>query len=335
MIVKKIQKLYNKIMQKFLFIKPAHIEDEYLRYNTQEDILSLEQTLIKIYRDISIDICSITFDNEWLIHGRKINPELRLESYDRVFIFIHNSDKTIDIAKANTKLFSNKCTYLYKVEDNMFHHAERLENHVNINNTSNIKIKFPAQKHINIKKYNDDLVTTPEIVGKYMRQLFLPIHTLPTHHSIHRAHKDINLSYNANEFIENLDRLRHKYNELTFREYIDGRHVYMAVIPDFRDEEYYLCLPLIEKNVNGVSMFDVAHLNMIEKEGVKNITENLSKICFPKQAVVYKLSLHGKRGIFIQHTSSVLTYLLYYPDFIFETAGSLGIDIEEFVNKIF
>ena len=43
-------------MQKFLFIKPAHIEDEQVRYHTGEDILSLEQTLIKIYKDINIDI---------------------------------------------------------------------------------------------------------------------------------------------------------------------------------------------------------------------------------------------------------------------------------------
>ncbi len=322
-------------MQKFLFVKPAHIEDEYLRYNTQEDILSLEQTLIKIYKDISIDICSVTLDNEWLIHGRKITPEIKLKTYDRVFVFVHNSDKVIDFAKNNVRLFAHKYTLLYKVEDQLFHHAERLQKHVNIHNTENYKIKFPHQIHINSKELNDNAVTSGEIAGKYMRQLFLPIHTLATHHSLHRSHKDINLSYNIFEFIENIDKLRHLHNELTFREYIDGKHIYIAVIPDFRDKDYYLCLPLIEKNVNGVSMFDVANLSMIEKEGVKNIAENISKICFPKQAVVYKLSLHNRRGIFIQHTSSVLTYLLYYPDFIFETAGSLGIDIEEFVGKIF
>lgn len=322
-------------MQKFLFIRPAHIEDEYLRYNTQEDILSLEQTLIKIYRDVSIDICSVTLDNEWLIHGRKITSEIKLKSYDRVFVFVHNADKVNDFVKNNVRLFAHKYTYLYKIEDQIFHHADRLEKHVQIHNTENYKIKFPHQIHIDTKKYNEDTITTGEIVGKYMRSLFLPIHTLPTHHSRHRAHKDINLSYNVFEFIENLDNLRHKYDELTFREYIDGRHVYIAVIPGFRDKDYYLCLPLIEKNINGNSVFDIAHLSMIEKEGVKNIAENISKICFPKQAVVYKLSLHDRRGIFVQHTSSVLTYLLYYPDFIFESAGSLGIDIEEFAEKIF
>jgi len=82
-------------------------------------------------------------------------------------------------------------------------------------------------------------------------------------------------------------------------------------------------------------MFEVARLSIFEKEGIKNVATNISKVCFPKQPVVYKLSVHKKRGVFVQSTSSILTYLLYYPDFIFETVGSLGIDIEEFVNKIF
>lgn len=322
-------------MQKFLFIKPAQIDDEYLRYNTQEDILSLEQTLIKIYRDVSIDICSVTLDNEWLINGRKITPEVKLKSYNRVFVFVHNIDKVFDNVKDNIRLFAHKKTYLYRAEDHLFHHAEKLQKHVEINNTSNIKIKFPHQIHINIKDYNDEAVTTGEIVSRYMRKLFLPIHTLSTNHNKYRTHKDINLSYNAIEFMENLDNLRHKHDELTFREYIDGKHIYVAVIPDFRDKDYYLGLPLIEKNINSVSIFDVANLSMLEKEGVKNMAENLSKICFPKHPVVYKFSLNNRRGIFVQHTSSILTYLLYYPDFIFETAGSLGIDIEEFVEKIF
>lgn len=322
-------------MQKFLFIKPASMEDEYLRYNTQEDILSLEQTLIKIYKDISIDICSVTQDGEWLIQGRKITPEVRLKSYNRVFIFVHNIDKVIDNVKDTVRLFSHKNTYLYKAEDNIFHHAQKLENHVKINNIENIKIKFPAQKHIDIKRYNDEAITTGEIVGEYMRQLFLPIHTLPTHHSFYKAHKDINLSYNAAEFVENLDNLRHKYNELTFREFIDGQHVYVAVIPGFREEDFYICLPLVEKKVNNTEMFEIARLSIFEKEGIKNVVTNMSKICFPKQPVVYKLSIHNRRGIFVQHTSSILTYLLYYPDFVFETIGSLGLDIEEFVEKIF
>lgn len=335
LIVKKPKKLYNKHMQKFLFIKPAHIEDESIRISTADDMLSLEQTLIKIYKDINIDICSVTLDSEWLIHGRKITPEVKLKSYDRVFVFVHNVDKTIDNIKQNVKLFSNKHTYLYKAEDHMFHHAEKLSELVKINNTASFKIKFPHQIHVNIKEYNDLAITTGEIVSKYMRQLFLPIHTLSTKHSKHKSHKEINLSYNAKEFVENIDKLRHRFDELTFREYINGAHVYVAVIPDFKGEDFYLGLPLVEKNINGVEMFDTANISMIEKEGVKNVATNVSKISFQKQAVVYKLSVHPKRGVFVQHTSSLLTYLLYYPDFVFETAGSLGLDIEEFVDRVF
>jgi len=322
-------------MQKFLFIKPAHIEDAYLRHNVQEDIISLEQTLIKIYKDIDIEICAVSMESEWLMHGRKITPEIKLKSYDRVFVFVHNIDKAIDNIKQNTKLFAKHSTFVYKAEDEIFHNAEKLEALVKINNTENFKIKFPHQIHINAKEYNENAVTTGEIVAKFMRQLFLPIHTLETKHSKYKNHKNINLSYNAPQFIENIDSLRHTFDELTFREYIQGHQVYVAVIPDFKGEDFYTFLPLVQKDVNGIAMFDVANLSMLEKEGVKNVVTNISKISFHNQPVVYKLSIHPKRGIFVQHTSSLLTYLLYYPDFVFESAGSLGLDIEEVVNKIF
>lgn len=322
-------------MQKFLFIKPAYIYDEAMRVNTQDDILSLEQILIKIYKDIDIEISSVTQEGEWLMRGRKITPEIKLKSYDRVFVFVHNIDKTIDNIKQNTKIFAKQVTFLYKAEDEIFHNAEKLAELIKINNTENYKIKFPHQIHINIKEHNDNAITTGEIVSKYMRQLFLPIHTLETKHSKHKNHKNINLSYNAKEFIENLDMLRHRFDDMTFREYIDGKHVYIAVIPDFKDEEFYTFLPLVEKDINGISMFEVANLSMIEKEGVKNVATNVSKISFQNQAVVYKLSVHPKRGVFVQHSSSLLTYLLYYPDFVFEIVGSLGLDIEDFVSKVF
>lgn len=322
-------------MQKFLFIKPAYVENEAEKYDIAHDILSLEQTLIKIYKDISIDICSVTLDNEWLISGRKIDIKNILKKYNRKFVFVHNVDKVFSLIKDNLKHFSDKNTFLYKQEDNLFHHAKKLEEFININNTENYKIRFPHQKHINIKAYNDDAITTDQIVGEYMRQLFLPIHTLPTNFSKHKAHKETNLSYNAQEFIENLDKLRHIYDELTFREYIDGNHIYIAVIPDYKDQDYYLGLPLILKKVNDIEMFDIANISFIEKEGVRNLVTNISKICFNNQAVVYRLSVHKKRGIFVEHTSSLLTYLLHYPDFVFETVGSLGLDIEDFVDRIF
>ncbi|MBC7982088.1 hypothetical protein H7X65_03360 [Candidatus Parcubacteria bacterium] len=322
-------------MQKFLFIKSAHIDDEATRYSVQEDITSLEQTLIKVYKDIDIDICAVTTDSEWLMHGRKITPEIKLKSYDRVFIFVHNIDKAIDNIKENTKLFSKNATFLYKAEDEVFHNAQKLEELVRINNTENFKIKFPHQIHINAREYNENATTTGEIVSKYMRQLFLPIHTLETRHSKHKNHKNIKLSYNAKEFIGTVDELRHKFDDLTFREYIEGYQVYVAVIPDFKDEDFYTFIPLVEKDVNGIPMFEVASLSMLEKEGVKNVVTDISRISFQKQPVVYKLSVHKKRGIFVQHSSSLLTYLLYYPDFVFETVGSLGLDIEEFLAKIF
>ncbi len=322
-------------MQKFLFIKPAHIDDEATRYNVQEDIVSLEQTLIKAYKDIDIEICAVTADSEWLMHGRKITPEIKLKKYDKVFVFVHNIDKAVDNIKENTKLFAKQATFLYKAEDEIFHNAEKLEELVRINNTENFKIKFPHQIHVSTKEYNENATTTNQIVAKFMRHLFLPIHTLETKHSKHKNHKNINLSYNAQEFVENIDSLRHKFDELTFREYIEGYQVYVAVIPDFKGEEFYTFIPLIEKDVNGIPMFEVAPLSMLEKEGVRNIVKNISKISFQRQPVVYKLSVHKKRGIFVQHSSSLLTYLLYYPDFVFESVGSLGLDIEQFLAKIF
>ncbi len=322
-------------MQKFLFIKSAHIDDEATRYNVQEDITSLEQTLIKVYKDIDIEICAVTANSEWLMHGRTITPEVKLKNYDRVFVFVHNIDKAIDNIKENTKLFAKQVTFLYKASDEIFHNAQKIEELVKINNTENYKIKFPHQIHINTKEYNDNATTTGEIVSRYMRLLFLPIHTLETKHSKHKNHKNINLSYNALEFIKNIDTLRHTFDELTFREHIPGHQVYVAVMPDYKGEEFYTFIPLIEKDVNGIAMFEVAPLSMLEKEGVRNIVTNISKISFQSQPVVYKLSVHKKRGIFVQSSSSMLTYLLYYPDFVFESVGSLGLDIEEFINKVF
>ncbi len=322
-------------MQKFLFIKSAYIPEESLRISVQDDILSLEQTIIKIYKDIDIDISSVTQDGEWLIHGRKMTPEVKLKSYDHVFVFVHNIDITIDNIKQNTKLFAKQVTFLYKAEDEIFHNAQKLAELIKINNTENFKIRFPHQIHVNIKEHNDNAITTGEIVSKYIRQLFLPIHTLETKHSKHKNHKNINLSYNSIEFINNLDMLRHRYDDITFREYIEGKQVYIAVIPDFKNEDFYTFLPLTNKKVNEIEMFEVANLSMIEKEGVKNVVTNISKISFQKQSVVYKLSVHPKRGIFVQHSSSLLTYLLYYPDFVFETVGSLGLDIEEVAAKVF
>lgn len=322
-------------MQKFLFIKPAYISDENIRINTQSDILSLEQTLIKIYKDIDIDICSVTIDDEWLINGRKIIPEFKLKNYERVFVFVHNLDKIIDNIKHDIKHFADKYTFLYKAEDEIFHNAKRLAELIKINNIDNFNIKFPQQIHVDIKEHNDNAVTTGEIVSKYMRHLFLPVHTIETKHSKHKNHKNINLSYNAKEFAENIDNLRHHYDELTFREYINGQHIYIAVIPDFNNQEFYTSLPLIEKNINGIEMFDVANLSENEKKEVNNTAINISKISFTSQSVVYKLSVHARRGVFVQHSSSLLTYLLYYPDFIFEVVGSLGLDIEKFVHKIF
>ena len=322
-------------MQKFLFIKSAHIADEATRYNVQEDITSLEQTLLKVYKDIDIEICAVTANSEWLMHGRKITPEIKLKRYDRVFVFVHNIDRAIDNIKENTKLFAGQSTFLYKAEDEIFHNAQKIEELVKINNTENYKIKFPHQIHINAKEYNENAITTGEIVSKYMRQLFLPIHTLETRHSKYKNHKNINLSYNTLDFIKTIDELRHKFDNITFREYIEGQQVYVAVIPDFKGEDFYTFIPLIVKDINGISMFEVGPLSVLEKEGVKNIVTNISKISFQKQPVVYKLSVHKKRGIFVQHSSSLLTYLLYYPDFVFETVGSLGLDIEEFMAKIF
>lgn len=319
---------------KFLFVKSAHIEDEMARYNVGADILSLEQSLIKIYKDISIDICAVTTDGEWLMHGRKITPEIKLKSYDRVFVFVHSNDQVSTNVKENLKLFANKYTFLYKAEDEVFHNSEKLAELIRINNTENFKIRFPTQKHIDMKAYNENGTTTHEIVAKYMRDLFLPIHTLETNHSKHKNHKNINLSYNAKEFIENIDMLRHRFDEMTFREYIDGQQVYVAVVPGYRDEDFYVCIPLVEKTVNDIAMFEVANLNMIEKEGVKNIATNISKISFHNQPVVYKLTVHKKRGVFVQHSSSLLTYLVNYPDFVFETVGSLGLDVEEFMERI-
>lgn len=319
----------------FLFVKPAHIGDEMTRHTVAEDILSLEQTLIKIYKDVHIDICAVTVEHEWLIHGRKITAETKLKSYDRVFSFVHNVDPVATNVKETLKLFAHTYTHLYKAEDEIFHNSEKLAELIKINNTENFAIRYPTQKHVNMKEYNDQAVTTLEIVARHMRDLFLPIHTLETNHSKHKNHKHINLSYNAKEFADNLDQLRHRFDEMTFREYIDGQQVYVAVIPNYKDGDFYVCLALVEKTVNDIAMFEVANLNMIEKEGVKNIAKNISKISFPHQAVVYKLTVHKKRGVFVQHSSSLLTYLLWYPDFVFETAGSLGLDIEEFAHKFF
>lgn len=310
---------------RILYLKKAHIEDEYVRRSLIDDMAAFENVTSNIFPEVSADVCAITDDGEWLVQGHRVNPQVFLLEYEYVLVFIHAVDKAYDRAAAELSAYSKNVFFIYSVSDALFHNAERLHGLIKANSLHS-RIKFPHQKHIDVKAYNEAFTPVEDIVRSHVRELFLPIHIVDTDHrkQIPVMHtKD--LAYTPNEFAEKLHDRRHRSNSLTFREHINAPTVYVMTIPSFRHQKVYTTIPLVYKDVDGVGYWDTVRLTDKEREEIAYTVEQVSSLAFPKQSVVYALSVHPKRGVFIQSTAPLFDYMIHHPGFFFAVASESGI----------
>lgn len=315
-------------MPRILSIKKAFVEDEILRFAILDDMALLERFLTELYTGsvVDFDICGVSEDREWLVKGKTIRPEIQLAEYDAVFVFVHSHDRDFDYIKHVLKAVHIKVSYIYERADQLFHHAERLESLVKTHRSLTYPVKFPHQKHIDIKSYNAKFVPVEDIVKEYYRNLFLPIEVVSTDH---RGHiKEVNgIAYAQNpaDFAELIHSTRHTSDGLTFREQISDVHIYIVTIPDFRKEKIYTTLALIRKPVNGLHIWDVFRSAEKERKDIINTVKAVSGIAFTHRPVVYTLAIHQKRGVFIKSTNDLLFFAMHHPDFFFDLTKENGI----------
>lgn len=310
---------------RILYLKKAYIADEHERRSLVDDMAAFENILTNIFPTISSEVCSITEDGEWLMHGRRVNPQAMLLDYEYVCVFIHGADSAYDRASAELSAHSKNNFFIYDVSDRLFHNAERLHGLIK-HNKLNASVKFPHQRHANMKAYNDDVTPVEDIVRAHVRELFLPIHIVETDHrkQIPLIHTKT-LAYTPNEFANILHERRHSSDSLTFREHIVGPTVYVIAIPGFRKQKVYTTIPLHYKEVNGAGYWDHIHLTTTENKNVTDAVEQVSSIAFSKQVVVYTLAIHPKRGVFIQSTAPLFDYMIHHPGFFLAAATESGI----------
>ncbi|MEN9604427.1 MAG: hypothetical protein RJB39_112 [Candidatus Parcubacteria bacterium] len=306
---------------RILYLKKAYIEDEYVRQALHDDMAAFKNTTEAIFPDVISEVCAITEEGEWLMHGKRVDPAIFLIDYEYVVVFIHIGDRIYDIASAALSAYSKNNFFIYSVSDTLFHNAERLHNLI-----KTLDVKFPHQKHINMKDYNERVISTEDIVRAHVRDLFLPIHIVDTDHrkqipTMHTKH----LAYTPNEFAEILHAKRHQSNALTLREHIVAPTVYVLAIPGLRHKKIYTTIPLIYKEIEGAGFWDTTQLSTKEREAVIGVVEQVSSLAFNKQLVVYALSVHPKRGVFIQSTAPLFDYMIHHPGFFFGAATESGI----------
>ncbi len=267
-----------------------------------------------------------------MIRGKSIDPAMMLTQYEYIIVCIHGGDVAYDRAVAQLSTCTGNVFFLYNVSDSLFHHAERLHTLIQ-HNLVRGSVKFPHQKHVHMKAYNDAVTSAEDIARAHVRELFLPIQIVDTHHRrqvpmIHNAR----LAYTPNEFVALIHQHRHDSDSLTLREHISGSTVFVATIPGFRGQNMYTTIPLIYKVVNGVGYWDTVKLSHDERSSLHQTVTDVSSLVFTKQVVVYALSIHPRRGVFIQSTAPMFDYMIHHPDFFFAVASESAIaPVELFV----
>jgi hypothetical protein len=160
--------------------------------------------------------------------------------------------------------------------------------------------------------------------------VFLPVHIVP---SLYRRYvPDLHhpkLAYNHTELADFIDQLRHTNQHITLREYIQGDNVYVVSLPKFRNENVYVSMPIVTKDVEGLIHFQEAQLSVSQKEEIHRVVTDISRILFNKNPVIYKLKVHGKRGVFVEATMPAFFFLLQNHDFLFAFSGSHGVSVED------
>lgn len=328
--------------QRFLIIKQAFVEDVLKKQSIQSDIVLLSFLIKKIYPEGHIDTCSITEDNEWLIDGRKIKPEIKLKDYEVVYICIHNNDSVYDSAHLLAKAATSRHTSFYNATDNIFHHAERLAEMMALHgDISSVKVKIPHQIHVDVEPLNDDFISSDDIARKHLRNLFLPIHVMETASHDYLKEKNPfltienkNLANNLAEFTEHIDKVRHKSKKITFREHIKGPEVFCISVPHFRNQKIYTSLSFEHKEVGGKFYWENSRLAKNHQKEIGEVVGHVSSILFPDQVAVYALSVHPKRGVFVQYTLPLLHFSLQHPDFLLTLSSENGISATELFLKL-
>ncbi len=314
-------------MPRILSIKKAFVEDEGIRFAILDDMALLERFLTEVYAGtvVDFDTCGVSTDKEWLIKGRPIHPETTIGDYDSVFVFIHSNDSDFDYVKHILKTTRAKVVYMYDYADTLFHHAERLESLMRTHRSLVYPVKFPHQKHVDLTSYNDTFKSVEDIVRDYYRSLFLPIEVVDTDHKKHPQQLDIAVLENPTAFAEEIHKKRHISDKLTFREHISPVHVWVVVIPNFRNERLYTTIALTRKKVGDLYLWDVFRTTDAVRNDIKQTVSAVSTVAFGHKSVVYTLAIHHKRGVFVKSTNDLLFFAIHHPDFFFDLAKENGI----------
>lgn len=327
---------------RFLVIKQAHIEDALKKDSIHQDIDSLIVLIRHVCTNAEIDICAVTEEHEWLIHGKKMNPSSQLKEYSAVYICMHSADSTYAVTYQAARTHAPRLTCVYNATDILFHHAEKLAEVIALHgDVSAIRVKVPHQIHVDVEILNADHIPSEQIAGKHMRSLFLPIHVMESqsHDYVKAKKKGVSieqkrLAHNFEEFVQHIDSARHVGKTLTFREHIPAPEVFFISIPDFRNESIYTSLGFIHKQVGDRAHFDTQHLSTVHTQEVKDVITHISKILFTNQVVVYSLSVHPKRGAFVQYTIPLLHFALQYPEFLTTAAKESGVPATDLLLRL-
>lgn len=317
---------------RFLHIKRAHVLDSDLAHEVQRDIVANTTFLEKVYTGCTHDICAITEDGEWLMQGRKIDPTTLLMLYPVVFVYIHSPSSVYDIVTLFCKAHAQQYVSIYNVIDALTHHTERLASLIK---THAMMVKVPHEVYIDMQTYNENFTSAESIASEHIRKVFLPVDIVPSlyKYSVFDMHNQ-RLAHTHVELSKHIETLRHTHAHVTFREHIQGDYIYVVSIPHVRQEDIYITMPLVAKDVAGMKHMQEIHLGEKEQVEVKQTVHTISKILFEKTAVVYKLKVHGKRGIFVEGTYPAYFCMIHNQDLFFALVSSHGIHAEDLLKKL-
>lgn len=320
---------------RFLHIKRAYVTDPTYSFEVDRDAALNISLLDRVYQQEHIhvhDICAVTEEGEWLIHGRKIHPATVLQLYDIVFIYIHSPSTIYDRVQHACCAYAQKHVLIYKAMDEVLHHAERLEKLIK---TNTIQSKIAHGIHVDMREHNEVYTSSQVVAGKHVRNIFLPVQVLASGYRTHTpdTHKSL-IAHNFDELAQHIDALRHSNSHITLRSHIVGDSVFVASIPKLRGEKLYITMPSVSKNVHGRIHFQEAHLSVIQKKEVHQVVLSVAKLLFAKSPVVYTLRVHCKRGVFIQATAPFYFFILHNADFLFELACAHGIKVADLFESV-
>lgn len=313
---------------RFLHIKRAYVVDPTYSFEVDRDAALNISLLDRVYGEgNSHDICAITEEGEWLIHGRKINPEIVLKLYDICFVYIHSPSDVYDRVRHACSAYAQKSVLIYKATDALLHHAEKLEGLVKLNK---LKAKIAHQIHIDMKEHNENFTPSEIIAGKHIRNVFLPVQVMSSGYRTHIPESHIHkLADNFEELAEHIDSLRHSSGRITLRSHIVGDSVFVVALPKFRNVSVYTTMPLISKKTQGKIHFHESQFPLKITTEISEVVRDVSRILFPKIPTVFELKIHGKRGVFIHNTSPFYFFLLHNQDFLFEIASTHAVKVED------